>query len=247
MQKSITVPGIGLVLITKKSNATRLKLRVHPQKGVLVTIPTNVNFNEGERFVLQNLNWLTDKLKSLSEKKDDKMFLPDSIFQTRKLNLRFHPTANPGMKATLRNGDIVILYNPEDTDFEEDAVQEFIKKFILKCLKIEGTDILLKRLSELSLQTGIKFRNASVGTAGTRLGSCSSRNDIILSARLMLLPNDLIDYIILHELSHVIHKNHSEKFHNQLNSLVGGKSSTLNSKLRKKSIAIEPGDFSFSS
>ncbi len=245
MQKSITVPGIGLVLITKKTNASRLKLRVHPQKGVLVTIPYSVSFSEGERFVNQNLGWLTEKLKLQSEKKEQKKFSPDTVFRTRKLNLLFKPQLKPCIRAVLQENNIIILYNQENTDFNDDAVQEFIKKFILRCLKVEGTDFLLKRLNEISVKTGIKYKSGSVGTAGTRLGSCSSRNDIILSCRLMLLPDELIDYIILHELSHVIHKNHSEKFHSLLNSLVSGKSAFLNSQLRKNTITIEPGDFSF--
>ncbi len=246
MQRSITVPGIGLVLITKKSNASRLKLRVHPQKGVLVTIPRHVNFSEGERFVNQNLEWLLDKLKAQYQKNNHNKFSPDSVFKTRKLDLFFHTHTKTGIKAVLKGFDIIINYNEDEVDFNSDAVQDFIKKFILKSLKVEGAEYLLKRLRDISASTGIKYKDGSVGTAGTRLGSCSSRNDIILSCRLMLLPNELIDYVILHELSHVIHKNHGDKFHSFLNSLVNGKSSLLNSQLKKHKISIEPGDYSYS-
>jgi len=46
----------------------------------------------------------------------------------------------------------------------------------------------------------------------SRWGSCSTQNNISLNTRLMMLPQELIRYIIIHELSHIIHKNHSQNF-----------------------------------
>jgi len=245
MQKTITVPDVGLVLITKKTNASRIKLRIHPQKGVLVTIPYFAKFSEAERFVNQNISWLQEKLAAQTEKKKLKGFAPDTVFKTRKLDLLFQPYTKAGIKAMLKGFDMVVYYNHEEVKFDNEDVQDFIKKFILKSLKVEGSEFLLERLNEISLGTGIKYKSGRVGTAGTRLGSCSSRNDIMLSCRLMLLPDELIDYVILHELSHIIHKNHSERFHDLLNKLAGGKSKELNKSLKKHSISIEPGDFCY--
>ena len=99
---------------------------------------------------------------------EQKKFSPDTVFRTRKLNLLFKPQLKPCIRAVLQENNIIILYNQENTDFNDDAVQEFIKKFILRCLKVEGTDFLLKRLNEISVKTGIKYKSGSVGTAGTR-------------------------------------------------------------------------------
>jgi len=54
MHKTIDLPGIGKALITKKTNATRIKLRVHPEKGVLITIPYLANFKDGEDFIKES-------------------------------------------------------------------------------------------------------------------------------------------------------------------------------------------------
>jgi len=245
MQKTITVPGVGLVLITKKTNASRIKLRIHPQKGVLVTIPYFAKFSEAERFVNQNISWLQEKLAAQTEKKKLKGFSPDSVFRTRKYTLVFVEHEKAGLKAVLKENTITIFYNKTEVDFDNDAVQTFIQKFIIKALKAEGEVYLKKRIAEISVSCGIHHKSVRVGTAGSRLGSCSSKNDIILSCRLMLLPDDLIDYIILHELSHVIHKNHSERFHDLLNKLAEGKSKDLNKSLKKHSISITPGDFCY--
>ncbi|MDD3741929.1 MAG: SprT family zinc-dependent metalloprotease [Bacteroidales bacterium] len=241
MQKTISVEGIGPILITKKSNATRIKLRIHPEKGVLVTIPYMVSYRDGESFVFKNLDWLHEKLRKLSQKKTEILFLPGEKFITRSLELGFIIYQKSNISAKLESGNINIYYNPETTDFTNKKIQDFIKHFILKCLQSEGKKYLPTRLEILSNQSGLKYHSVKIGTAGTRLGSCNSRNDIILSARLMLLPEYLIDYVILHELCHIVHKNHSERFYNLLNQLTDNRSAELNRSLKKCRIEIKPG------
>jgi predicted metal-dependent hydrolase len=201
---------------------------------------------EGELFVFKNIEWLKKKLNALAQRKDEQIiFAPGCDFITRSLQLVFVPKDVAGIRARLEDDKIVIYFNSASVDFNDEQVQSFISGFILKCLKREAEKYLINRARVLSEKTGLKFKSIKVGTAGTRLGSCSSRNDIILSARLMLLPDELIDYIILHEFSHIVHKNHSEKFHGLLNTLVNGKSKELNSQLRKQSIGVKPGDYRF--
>jgi predicted metal-dependent hydrolase len=55
----------------------------------------------------------------------------------------------------------------------------------------------------------------------TRWGSCSEKNNINLNVNLVLLPDELIDYAILHELVHTRVKNHSKRFWAELDKLVG--------------------------
>ncbi|HOZ29687.1 MAG TPA: SprT family zinc-dependent metalloprotease [Bacteroidales bacterium] len=241
MQKIIIVPDIGKVIITKKTNASRVKLRVHPEKGVLITIPYYAKFKEGEDFLYKNLKWLHEMLNKLSEKKNDSLFKPGTVFVTNNLKLQFITHNKSAIAAKLEFGFINIYYNPEYSNFEDERVQKFIKRFILLCLKNEGQKYLPNRLDALSKKSGLKYRSVKIGTAGTRLGSCNSRNDIMLSARLMLLPENLIDYIILHELCHIVHKNHGDKFHSLLNQLTDGHSDELNKRLKKSRIEITPG------
>lgn len=245
MQKQITVPELGLVNISKKSNAKNLKIRIHPEKGILVTIPMHSSYREGKKFVLKNIEWIKEKTDILQNKISEVNFNQDSIFITRTCKIFFEVDARVELKAKITNNTIIYYYNPLKIDFSEQHIQDFIKKIILKLLIKEAKVYLKSRYEELSKKHNLHASSLTIGTASTRWGTCDTRNRIRLSCRLLLLPDHLIDYIILHEMSHLIHKNHSKDFHQLLNKLSDGKSAELNHEIKQHSIQIRPGDYSY--
>ena len=73
-------------------------------------------------------------------------------------------------------------------------------------------ELLPTRIAELAQIHGFKYAKVSIRNSKTRWGSCSFNNNINLSLHLMMLPNHLIDYVILHELAHTKEKNHGIHF-----------------------------------
>ena len=92
---------------------------------------------------------------------------------------------------------------------------------------------LAERTARLAREYGFGYTSLRISSARTRWGSCSSRNGISLSLFLMTLPEHLRDFVILHELCHTRHHNHSEAFHALLDRCVGGRERELNRELRK--------------
>jgi len=91
-------------------------------------------------------------------------------------------------------------------------VQEAIKKGLDFAMKHEAKKYLHHRINELATMHDLHFKRLSIRDPKTRWGSCSGDNNINLSYQLMRLPAHLIDYVILHELAHTIHKNHGKDF-----------------------------------
>jgi predicted metal-dependent hydrolase len=85
----------------------------------------------------------------------------------------------------------------------------------------QARKILVVRLRVLAKQHGFSYNRVSIRNQKTRWGSCSSRNNISLNMKLVRLPEELIDYIILHELVHTKIKDHSKSFWAELDKLVG--------------------------
>jgi len=80
--------------------------------------------------------------------------------------------------------------------------------------------ILIARLELLAQRHGFKYNKVSIRNQKTRWGSCSAKNNISLNIKLLTLPQELMDYVILHELVHTVQKNHSKKFWTDLTNLL---------------------------
>jgi len=88
----------------------------------------------------------------------------------------------------------------------------------LKDIEIES-DIITKRVIVLAKKHGFKHGKISVKKMKTRWGSCSYKNNININLCVCYLPQDLQDYIILHELAHTVVKNHSRHFWYELHKI----------------------------
>ncbi|MDD2386809.1 MAG: DUF45 domain-containing protein [Bacteroidales bacterium] len=245
MQKLLSVQGIGFVLVSKKSNARNLKIRIHPEKGILVTIPYRSSYNEAEKFVIKNAAWIKEKTKLLFQNVALKIFTPDSIFKTRVSEVEFEYDAHSELRGIISENKLLFKYNPLKIDFENKDVQNFIKKCIVKLLLAEASVYLLERYVYLSKKHKIALHKLTVGTASTSWGTCNTKNEIRLSCRLLLLPDHLIDYVILHEMCHINHKNHGSDFYKMLNYLSDYKSTELNKELKTYSTNIFPGNYTY--
>ncbi len=89
---------------------------------------------------------------------------------------------------------------------EEPSVSE------LKALKIKAMNILPQRTEYYAKLMGVEYKGVKITEAKTRWGSCSGKNSICFSCRLMTKPEAAQDYVIVHELAHVSHKNHGKEF-----------------------------------
>ena len=82
--------------------------------------------------------------------------------------------------------------------------------------KVQAKVYLVNRLAELASQFGYIYNKVSIRDAKTRWGSCSMKKNISLNWRLIKAPPHIIDYVILHELAHTVHFNHSKVFWSKL-------------------------------
>ena len=98
--------------------------------------------------------------------------------------------------------------------------------------RVEARKYLVERLNELCGRNGFKYNRVFVKNQKTRWGSCSDKNNINLNVNLVRLPDELIDYVMLHELVHIRIKDHSRRFWEVLSKFVEDPKS-LDKKLRQ--------------
>jgi predicted metal-dependent hydrolase len=83
-------------------------------------------------------------------------------------------------------------------------------------LRRRGAECLTVWLVEVAEETGFSFGRVSIRNQRTRWASCSSQGTISLNQKLMLLPRHLVRYVLLHELCHTVHLDHSPSFYASL-------------------------------
>ncbi len=112
------------------------------------------------------------------------------------------------------------------------ALSDRQQRIMTERLRREAKATLPQRLAELSAATGLRYAKVSIRASRSKWGSCSAQNNISLSLYLMTLPGHLRDFVMLHELCHTRHHNHSPRFHALLDSLCGGNEKALSRELR---------------
>ena len=150
----------------------------------------------------------------------------DGIFITYKKhpfskNIRITPKTNGNVLVTLPK-NVSFSYAKDfvlkniDWIKENAASKKPVPLDIIEERRRLAHKILPKRLDELAQRFGFKYRKVFIKNQKTVWGSCSYMNNINLNLNLVALDSEFIDYVILHELTHTVHKNHQKAFYNLL-------------------------------
>ncbi len=187
----------------ERSNRKTLSLTVLKNGNVVVKAPINMKEETINRFVEEKQSWIRDKL-FLVNKTNSKF---DDIMHYRKFLLygnRYTLLLDNVKKIETNERFQIVL--PSKT--EPDKILKTLKIWYKKVAK----QILFERLSYIESRIRLKSKSFRIGDSKGRWGSCNSKGTICLNFRVIMLPPALIDYVIVHELCHLVEMNHSKKF-----------------------------------
>lgn len=235
MDKIFDHPDLGPVIIRKRTGLRRLSIRIDLKKRVILTIPYSVATAEGLAFLDRKSDWVKKSIVTVTRKIEKKtVFAPETPFSTKAHSLVLIPEARIRMAISITDDALTIRY-PETIDIYGTEFQDFIRTAIEKTLAVEAKTMIPPMVLEISKETNLKYNNISVKKIKSRWGSCSSQNNLNFSIYLMLLPDHLIQYVIIHELCHSIQKNHGPKFWALLDKFTEGKAKPLAKEMRSHS------------
>ena len=130
-------------------------------------------------------------------------------------------------------------------EWVEQARRRLAEKVAPKCeytpeqieqMRREAKRVLPARVEYWAQRLGFKYGRVTIRASRSKWGSCSGENNISLSLFLMTLPEHLCDYVIIHELCHTVHHNHSAEFHALADRCMDGNEKNLRGELRRFSI-----------
>ncbi|PLW97313.1 MAG: M48 family peptidase [Marinilabiliales bacterium] len=231
-ERTYDIPEIGNATVRKSNRAKRARIAIKPGPQIIATIPAYLPYEKGITFILQKKEWILNTLQKFEIKTNDYLtFTPQTEYCTRNHRLVINTRHNSNLSFTVEPG-ITLVQVPEEATVTDPQIQEWIKKAIEETWRIEAKAMLPQKVSLWAQRYNFKYQNVTIRNSKTRWGSCSSNGNINLSLHLMRLPEELIDFVILHELTHTVHKNHGPQFHALLDIICGGKEKELNARLR---------------
>lgn len=160
------------------------------------------------------------------------IFTPEAVFKTLTFSVSIENRDVRNYHVSL-DGGILKIICPNIDDFENETVQNTIKNSIEQTMRSEAKRIFPRKLDELARKNNFSYTRLAINKSKTRWGSCSSKKSINLSYFCLLLPEYLLDFIILHELCHTIEMNHGERFWRLLDKVSTGKAKEYTAELKK--------------
>ncbi len=212
--REIVLDGQRVPYLLRRSARKTLGLRID-HRGLIVGVPLRVGLGDAESFIRSHGAWIVEKLAARGEATaaapafiaQDGAELPvcGDVWRLRlgRGNNRvvWHESgAQPILELALRAGG--------------DA-----RQVLLRGLQQRALDLFSNRVEEFCLRLGQPVPVVGLSNARTRWGSCSSRSGIRLHWRLVHLPLALIDYVVAHEVAHLVEMNHSPRFWSVVTSL----------------------------
>ena len=212
----------------RRVGCRRISISVGRGGRITVTRPWFVSGRTALEFVNKKIEWIV-AARQRAEKSAESPTLTTG-YRTRTHTLRIESGARNSYTIT---ADEVVVTLTSEIDPTSEAGQLMIRTAVIETLRAEAHAVLPPMVERLAAQHDFSYNGLTVKNIHSKWGSCSTTNHLNFSLYLMLLPDELIEFVVLHELCLTVHKNHSARFHTLLNSIVGGNEQSLNRKLRQ--------------
>ncbi len=207
----IEIPGIGSIKVRRGANIRYLRLRMAPGRGVWVSVPYGAGDAQVRKFILENREWIEQSRKSMEvyEKDTGVGLKPGAEVKTKLHVLKIEQTEQDKPSFQLE-GNTILLRVPAKVEYSR--IEKIVQAFLTDVYRMEAKRYLSPRVKYYAEKFGFRYGRLTFRDNVSNWGSCSYENNISLNIKLMKLPDEIIDYVILHELCHTVEKNHSDGF-----------------------------------
>jgi hypothetical protein len=203
----------GQIKVTFRRNSRNITIRVLPDAKVQISAPARASATMVLGFLESRRDWARNAMEKFRNNgTKNTIFTPETEFKTREHTLELAKAPRGDVFVEVKNGKTRVVV-PMDNNWEEAQIQQLIRKAITETLRIEAHRYLPKKLNELVQKHGFSVKNLRIKNMKSRWGSCTSKTHMNLNLNLMLLPDHLIEHVLLHELCHTKVMNHGPEFH----------------------------------
>ena len=205
----VNLQGRSVVYRLKQSQRTRgIRLEIRSETGLTVVVPRKYSRQQVLDMLRQKEGWI---LKHLSTGKAVQMplFTQEAghgdrlFFMGRPIEIAINPGKSASSSAVLHGNKLLI---------SPGARNAAMPKILEKWYRQQAADIFKRKADSFKELMGVRYNTIFIRGQKTRWGSCSPAGNLTLNWKLLMAPEDVVDYVVIHELAHLKHMNHSKKY-----------------------------------
>jgi len=209
---SVKLLGRTVEYIIRVSNRAKyLRLQVGGDTGLVVITPKGFELRNVEDILYKRQNWILDKLdyttqvvenkKKYQKENGGRIFYGGLAYE---VETRVEARINPDV--VFEDGKMIVIIPEEDRQVFD------VRIFLGYWFRYQARLLINKRVLILSEKLKLSYNNVFIKDQKTRWGSCSEQKNLNFNWRLVMAPLEVLDYVVVHELMHLLELNHSKKF-----------------------------------
>lgn len=201
--------------IRKSKRKKTIAIQVQPNSTVIVLTPQLIEVEKIKKIVLKRAKWIIKKQEILRQLKNNvpqKDFVSGETFPFlgRQYRLKVIRSASEYEKnCGIHNRRLHVLIN---SNLKDKAASKIVRKKLIEWYTEQAKEKINERIQKYSKSIGQYPKKIIIKNQEKRWGSCSHSGTLRLNWKTVMMPISVFDYIIVHELCHLIYPNHSKKF-----------------------------------
>lgn len=202
-----TMSNLPPYTITRASRRS-ISIQISRTKGLVVRAPFSVPEDIIHAFVERKSEWIKKHTMRHDEQrtqKDNTLYYLGQPFALEYNLLQKEPIIHS-------EGFFTFSGKVRDTSSEQGVLENWYRK--------QAREYMTERVRHYAQEHNFRHGRVCITGALTRWGSCSARNNLNFPWRLLMAPREVIDYVVVHELAHTVHKNHSPRFWGLVESIM---------------------------
>lgn len=201
-----------------KNRRKSISISVEIEKKIIVKVPLFFSKRETEAFVERKAEWIVEKYKeaeALQKERPVHAYKSGEIFLYRGKELTLNLIVNTQRKRIMvkKQADTLLIVSPT-------AERERLKDAVIKWYRDKAKEILPAKVFYYQKYIGRSIGDIRIKEQKSRWGSCSSKGNLNFNWKIMMAPDEIIDYLVVHELCHRLHMNHSKEFWNSVGNII---------------------------